>query len=184
MDTKKLKELGLNDEQVKEIMSDFGKQLNSLKAENDNLKTSIKQKDEKIVLYEENLKKFKDVDINGYEEQIKILEQQLKENEKKYNDEISNRDFNDMLEANLKKAKAKNDIAVKALLDIDALKASKNQKEDLNKMLEDIKSENEYLFENDEPINNPIVKLTTTQEPTKDSTNALRQAMGLKPIED
>ena len=109
MDTKKLKELGLNDEQVKEIMSDFGKQLNSLKAENDNLKTSIKQKDEKIVLYEENLKKFKDVDINGYEEQIKILEQQLKENEKKYNDEISNRDFNDMLEANLKKAKAKND---------------------------------------------------------------------------
>ena len=139
MDTKKLKELGLNDEQVKEIMSDFGKQLNSLKAENDNLKTSIKQKDEKIVLYEENLKKFKDVDINGYEEQIKILEQQLKENEKKYNDEISNRDFNDMLEANLKKAKAKNDIAVKALLDIDALKASKNQKEDLNKMLEDIK---------------------------------------------
>ena len=44
-------------------------------------------------------------------------------------------------------SKAKNSKAVKALLDLEALKSSKNQSEDIRTALEKVKSENDYLFE-------------------------------------
>ena len=42
------------------------------------------------------------------------------------------------------------------MLDIDALKESKNQEADIKAMLETCKEENDYLFGSDEPIKNPV----------------------------
>ena len=65
-------------------------------------------------------------------------------------------------------------------MDIDALKDSKNQTEDIKKALEDVKTENDYLFGSDEPINNPVGP-TGENPPAGEDANlsALKAAMGL-----
>ena len=65
-------------------------------------------------------------------------------------------EFSSALDSALGASKARNSKAVRALLDIDALKASKNQTEDIRKAIEAVKAENDYLFESSEPIRNPV----------------------------
>jgi hypothetical protein len=66
-------------------------------------------------------------------------------------------------------------------LDIDVLKASKNQTEDIKAALTAAKTENDYLFGSAEPIQNPI-KPTGGNPPAGDATMAsMRAIMGLPP---
>lgn len=74
--------------------------------------------------------------------------------EKKYNDaiaahqqELADRDFNQLLEAAITGAKGKNTKAIAALLDVDTLKASKNQEADIKAALEGLKKDSGYLFD-------------------------------------
>ena len=53
-------------------------------------------------------------------------------------------------------AGGRNEKAVMAMLDMDTLKESKNQSEDIKKALEDVKKSDGYLFGAKEPINNPV----------------------------
>lgn len=65
--------------------------------------------------------------------------------------------INAVLDGAISKSGAKNTKAVKALLDLDALKTSKNQAEDITKALNEIKKDNDYMFTSDEPFQNPII---------------------------
>lgn len=56
-------------------------------------------------------------------------------------------EFNSVLDSAIAEVKAKNSKAVKALLDLEALKSSKNQSDDIKSALEKVKSENDYLFD-------------------------------------
>ncbi len=74
--------------------------------------------------------------------------------EKKYNDaitahqqELADRDFRQLLEGAITGAKGKNAKAIAALLDVDTLKASKNQEADIKAALEGLKKDSGYLFE-------------------------------------
>ena len=55
-----------------------------------------------------------------------------------------------MLKDAITAAKGRSDKAIRALLDVDALKASKNQTADLKAALEKLKQDSGYLFESDE----------------------------------
>ena len=55
-------------------------------------------------------------------------------------------EFNSALDAALTASKARNSKVVKALLDLDKLKTSKNHTEDIKAVLEALKAENDYLF--------------------------------------
>ena len=50
---------------------------------------------------------------------------------------------------------------LKALLDVEKLKASKNQAEDIKSAIENVKKDNDYLFESAEPIKNPVAPTGT-----------------------
>ena len=65
-------------------------------------------------------------------------------------------EFNSVLDGAISKSGARNATAVKALLDLDSLKTSKNQADDITKALESVKSENGYMFGSDEPFQNPV----------------------------
>lgn len=67
-------------------------------------------------------------------------------------EKISERDFNDALKEAINAAGAKNAKAVMALLDQDNLKSSKNQKEDIQKALESVKKENDYMFQSEKTV--------------------------------
>lgn len=61
--------------------------------------------------------------------------------------EQEEREFNEMLSTAISESKGKNNKAITALLDLDALRKSKNQEKDIKAALEGIKKDNEYLFD-------------------------------------
>ena len=69
---------------------------------------------------------------------------ELVETQKK---ETEEREFNEMLSAAISETKGKNTKAITALLDLDALRKSKNQEKDIKAALECVKKDNEYLFD-------------------------------------
>lgn len=102
------------------------------------------------------LKKFDGVDVEKMKNTIDTLNIDLQKKETEYQNKIADMEFNSVLEGAISKSGAKNAKAVKALLDLDTLKSSKNQAEDITKALESVKSENDFMFTSDEPFKNPV----------------------------
>ena len=69
--------------------------------------------------------------MSGMKQKIEDLEKDIKTKDATYQQEIADRDFNDLLKESIASANGKNAKAITALLDVDVLKASKNQKEDI-----------------------------------------------------
>ena len=99
---------------------DYDKQKEKLDAAEDKAKT-----------LEESLEKFKDVDPEALKQSIEDLKKELKQKDTEYAGKIADRDFEDVLKDAISGAKGKNAKAIRALLDLDTLKASKNQKDDV-----------------------------------------------------
>lgn len=144
MQRKFLEELGLEKETIDKIMSENGSDIErtkqKLEAERDNYK-------EQLETAQTALKEFEGVDVKELNGRITQLTNDLAAKESEYQTKIADMEFNSVLEAAIGGAKAKNSKAVKALLDIETLKSSKNQSEDIKSAIEKVKSENDYLFD-------------------------------------
>lgn len=131
-----------------EIMKDYGlevpedKKKDFEKAVLENYKTAAdyeKQTDKVTNLTEqlnetkEAMKKFEGVDPEDLKNQIADLNQKLTDKDTEYQTKLADRDFQDNVKGVIAKYKGKNEKAIMALLDVDTLKASKNQNEDLEK---------------------------------------------------
>ena len=131
-----------------EIMKDYGlevpedKKKDFEKAVLENYKTAAdyeKQTDKVTNLTEqlnetkEAMKKFEGVDPEDLKNQIADLNQKLTDKDTEYQTKLADRDFQDNVQGVIAKYKGKNEKAIMALLDVDTLKASKNQNEDLEK---------------------------------------------------
>lgn len=127
----------------------------------------------------EKLKEFEGVDVNDLKGQITKLQGDLKAKDDEYAAKEADRIFEDTLSEAIKAAGGRNTKAVKALLDIDALKASKNQSDDIKKALDTAKESDAYLFGKDEPINNAVGGTGGSAGGGTDSLAAMRAAMGL-----
>lgn len=66
-----------------------------------------------------------------------------------------------------------------AMLDMDVLKASKNQSEDIKKALETVKESDAYLFGSGEPFLNPVGPTGGGDNSGLNNLAAIRSAMGL-----
>lgn len=123
------------------------------------------------------LKEFEGVDVKDLQGQIEKLKGDLKTKDDEYAAREADRLFNDTLATAIKAAGGRNEKAVISLLDVDSLKKSKDQTEDIKKALEAVKASDAYLFGANEPINNPV---GPTGGPSGgDDLSAIRAAMGL-----
>ena len=86
---------------------------------------------EQLDTAKETLKKFDGIDADGLKKQIEDLQKELEDKDTEYQAKIADRDFQDMLKDAIANAKGKNAKAITALLDVDNLKVSKNQKEEI-----------------------------------------------------
>ena len=111
------------------------------------------------------LEGFKDVNVEELKGQIATLTKSLADEKANYEKQLADRDFDDLLNGEIRGSKAKNVTAVRALLDVETLKTSKNQKDDIAAALQKTKEENGYLFESDEPIDNGTFVGGTSQNP-------------------
>lgn len=178
MKTEFLKGLRLEQDVIDKIMAENGKDIAAEKAktvkaegERDNFK-------EQLATATESLEKFKDVDPAAMQGEIDKLNQQLKDKDAEYAAREADRIFADTIKEAIKTAGGRNEKAVMAMLDVNALKESKNQSEDIKKALESVKESDAYLFGSDEPFKNPV-GATGGSGAGGDNFSAIRAAMGL-----
>lgn len=118
--------------------------------------------EKKVTTLTEGLDKFEGVNVDELNTTITTLRRDLANKDKELADKLAERDFNDMLKENIATAKGRNTKAIMALLDVDALKASKNQKDDIAAALKQLAEaeDSKMLFGTEEPkqkgYTNPI----------------------------
>ena len=164
-----LEGLGLEKGIIDQIMTENGNDINREKAKADEYKSQLDTA-------KETLKSFEGVDVKDLQGQITKLNSDLAAKDADYQAKIADMEFSTALDAAITGSKAKNVKAVRALLDIDTLKASKNQSEDIKKAIEEVKTANDYLFEG----TNIPGGGGNPPGGTVDDMAAVRAAMGLK----
>lgn len=140
---------------------------------------------EQLDTAKETLKKFDGIDADGLKKQVEDLQKELEDKDTEYQEKIADRDFQDMLKDAIANAKGKNAKAITALLDVDSLKASKNQKEDVEAALKKLTEaeDSKMLFGEPEVhmgSGDPIGRVTQGSE---NDDSEMRAIMGLPPKE-
>lgn len=184
-----------------EIMKEYGLEVPEEKKKDfektvlDNYKTvsdyeiqseKLKTTEGKVTTLTESLDKFKDVNVDELNSTIATLKTDLANKDQELKDKIADRDFNDLLKDSITSAKGRNAKAITALLDLETLKASKNQKEDITAALKTLAEaeDSKMLFGEPEPyvlgIGDPIGSVIKTGNQDSDAT--MRAVMGLPPV--
>lgn len=157
MKTEFLSGLGITDQNViTQVLAENGRDIERIKGERDALQTQLQN-------------------------EVTRLTNELSTKEAEYNRQIADRDFNDLLRTTAAAYNPRDIKAVMPFLDVEKLKASKNQETDIKAALDAVKKDNAYLFQD---VNIPRV-VSTTPGPNKESddlktqaNNALRSLLG------
>ena len=156
--------------------TDYDNQTKKLDAANE----TIKANDTAMKDLQTRLDGFKDVDVTGLNKRISDLEEEKKNIQKDYDSKIADRDFSDLVKESIAAAKGKNPRAIMALLDVNALKASKNQKEDIAVALKTLTEAEDSKMLFGEPEPNPVGTgnlIGQVHKPTGQSTDTLKDAL-------
>ena len=182
-----LEALGLTKEQVDKVLNMHHTELDPVQKELETTKDSLTKETDKVKAHKttidglkEDLKKFDGVDVTALNDKITQLEKDVQVKETEYAQKLADRDFQDLLKESIVAAKGVNAKAITALLDIDTLKASKNQKEDITAALKTLAEaeDSKMLFGESEPEvigkGNPIGSVT---KPSASSDTWMAQMM-------
>mgnify|MGYP000994098618 CR=1 FL=1 len=135
-------------------------------------KEKLDASDEKVKTLTASLDKFKDVDPTALTQTIEDLKDRLTQKDAEFAQRLADRDFDDLLNSSITNSKGKSAKAIKAYLDIDTLKKSKNQAEDIKVALEALQKaeDSAFLFETAQPqpqgTFNPIGGISTPPVPS------------------
>lgn len=152
-----LKEYGMEvSEEEKEAFDKAWKENFKTKADYEKVASQRDEYKSSLDTVNGKLKEFDGVDVNELKGQITKLQGDLKAKDDEYAAKEADRIFSDTLKSAIKAAGGRNEKAVMALLDIDALKQSKDQSADIKKALDTAKESDAYLFGADEPFYNPV----------------------------
>lgn len=131
MKTEELKAQGLTQEQINFVMAENGKDIDKIQKKLDDMIAERDKEKGRADSAEETLKGFDGVDVEKLNQSIKDWKKKAEDAEKDYNQKIADRDFDDLLKEAIKSANGLNEKAIMGCLDIPTLKASKNQKSDI-----------------------------------------------------
>lgn len=195
MKREELEALGLSKEQVDSVLNLHHNELSPIKKDLEDTKEKLETEKGKVKTHQdtidglkEDLKKFDDVDVTALNEKIEQLEKDIKQKESDYEQQIADRDFNDILKDSIAAAKGKNAKAITALLDVDALKVSKNQKDDIANAIKALTEaeDSKMLFGEEEPTpigkGSPIGNVGSGMNADADMSK-MRSIMGLPPVD-
>ena len=130
---------------VDEIMAENGRDIEAAKkpfADYDTIKSQLDEA-------QKTIKGFQDqgTDIDAVRKSAKDWEDKYNQAIADHNKKMADMAFDHALESAITSAKGKNVKAIRALLDVDALKGSKNQEADIKAALEGLKKDSGYLFD-------------------------------------
>lgn len=123
-------------EVVDAILAENGRDVAELDSIKDQLQTA-----------KDGLKAFEGVDVQQLQGQITQLQNDLTAKENAHQAQLADMTFDHALEKAITGANGRNAKAIRALLDVETLKGSKNQKADIKTALDGLKKDNSYLFD-------------------------------------
>ena len=109
--------------------------------------TEITSLKDQLKTAKDGLKAFEGVDVAQLQGQITQLQKDLEDKDTAHQTELANMAFDRALDTAITGAKGRNAKAIKALLDLDALRGSKNQEADIKSALEGLQKYSGYLFD-------------------------------------
>lgn len=164
-------------------ISDYNNQKTTLDTVNEKLKAA----EETMEGLNGKLAEYKDVDVSGLKQQIDDLKEDLKQKDEDHQRQLADRDFDDLLKDSISQAKGRNAKAITALLDVEKLKESKNQKDDVAAALKDLseKEDSKMLFgePDPKPVGTGNLIGTVSGGTQTDDDAKLRAVMGLPPVQ-
>lgn len=172
-----LKELGLEKEAVEQIMTEHGKDVEGLKQQISTLETEKENLSGQLAEANQQMEDFKSMDIEGIQRAAEEWKTKAEAAEAKAKADVEKLQFEYALNTALAGAKAREPKAVAALLDMDGLKLNGNEIVGLKDQLEKLKTEKDFLFENDEKT--PQIIRGTTGSASDEDDAAIRAVMGL-----
>lgn len=177
MNTETLKELGLKGEQIKGVMAEYGKtvnplqnQINQLTTDRDGLRDQLDTASKQLNDLQNEHRDDKDL-----QEEIAKLKQANKEAQESHTQELTNAKKSYLTDLSLTKAGAKNVTAVKALLKSDDLKLSDDGKlSGLDEQLKELQSSDDtsFLFKSAEHVKPDTPRISTDGNPNPDATSS------------
>ena len=168
MKTEFLKGLGLEQEQIDKIMAENGKDIAAEKAKTTKAEGERDNYKGQLDTAKESLNKFDGVDVEA-----------MKKQDDEYTAKEAERAFSDALSSAITSAGGRNTKAVKAMLDLDALRASKDQSKDISSAIEAVKKSDGYLFGVDEPHKNAVGRTGGDDSGNDSNFDTMRALMGL-----
>lgn len=140
---------------------------------------------EQLETAKNGLKAFEGVDVAKLQGEITTLNGQLATKDQEWQDKLDTMAFEGKIKDAITAAKGKSAKAIAALLDLNALKGSKNQDADIKAALESLKKDSGYLFD-DEQVPPPFSAGTGTggfQNPGENTFNFGFTGVRAKPAE-
>ena len=130
---------GITDEQLNWIMQENGADINREKSAATALQTQLDNANAQLKTAKDGLKAFDCVDVAGLQEQVTKLKADMKAQAEGFA-------FDNALNAAIMSKKGRSVKAVRALLDLDALKGSADRSTDIAKALDDAAKANPWAF--------------------------------------
>ena len=130
---------GITDEQLNWIMQENGADINREKSAATALQAQLDNANAQLKTAQDGLKAFEGVDVAGLQEQVTKLKADMKAQAEGFA-------FDNALNAAIMSKKGRSVKAVRALLDLDALKGSADRSTDIAKALDDATKANPWAF--------------------------------------
>lgn len=147
---------------IDEIMAENGRDIEAAKkpfADYDSIK-------EQLQTAKDGLKAFEGVDIAQLQSKVTELQGKLDAKDTEWQGKLADMEFDHALESAITGAKGKSVKAIRAMLDVDTLKGSKNQEADIKAALDSLKKDSGYLFD-DGKVPPPYAGGTGTGKPNQ-----------------
>lgn len=132
----------------KRVSAEIGKGFVA-KADFDTKNTELKTVKGQLSEANKAIEEFKNLDIDGVKKAAAEWKEKAEQAERDAAQRIADMEFDAVLKDAINAAKGRNTKAITALLDVSALKQSKNQAEDIKTALANLREGNSYLFEED-----------------------------------
>lgn len=183
MNKKDLIDLGIAEEVAEQVVILHGKGIESHKAKITTMQTELETTQGQLTDANKQIEDFKGMNIDEITAAADEWKRKYETAQTESVAQLSELKFDHWLDGALTTARAKNPKAVKALLDIDALKKAYDEKANtvvgFDEHLKPIKSENDYLFA-DEKVVPKIVTNTNNKSVLSDKImDAARKGAGL-----
>lgn len=180
MKKEELQKLGLTDEQINEVFKMNGQDVNNAKGELENAKKELEDYKAQFTSTQAELKKLQELKPEELSKQVSDLNEKLASQKADFEKQIADRNFNDLLAKTVTTAGGREAKAIMPFLDIEALKASKNQEADIKSAIEAVKGEHDYLFASTEPVKNAVSSTASNANASNTALDFAKSVMGIK----